>query len=85
MGESYERLWLTIGLVQVLFPDTPDLERFIGLIEAASEEGKIFEKFEDSIDDRNQIFKNDVRERVAKAVYGKPIKFKEMQKEAGLK
>lgn len=26
LGESYERLWATIGLIQVLFSGTPDLE-----------------------------------------------------------
>ena len=29
LGESRERLWVTIGLIQVLFAEASDLERFI--------------------------------------------------------
>jgi hypothetical protein len=48
----------------------------------ARERAKKFEELEKSINDRNLVFKNDVRTKAAKAVSGSTIDFKKMQDEA---
>jgi hypothetical protein len=85
LAESYERFWVTIGLIQVLFAATPYLENYIMLIEApigTSENGKIFENFEKSIIDRNLGFKSFVLEKVVMAVSGQSFENKELQDNA---
>lgn len=81
LGEGYERLWVTIGLIKLLFSDALELGTYIDPIEA-SERAKEFEDLEKSINERNLVFKNDVRTKAAKAVSGSIIDFKKLQDEA---
>jgi hypothetical protein len=80
LGEGYERFWVTIGLVQILFPES-ELKTIVDPI-IAFDKDKIFEKLETDIVERDLKFKSYVMKKATDAVSGKPINFKEMQEDA---
>ena len=85
LGESYERLWTTIGLIQVVFSDTPNLEKLIELIDIPTDEnanGKIFDNFSKNISDIDLKFKRNLIEEAVKGAHGTIRDIEQMQNDA---
>jgi len=85
LGESYERLWTTIGLIQVVFSDTSKLEKLIKLIDIPTDEnakGKIFDNFSATISDIDLEFKRELLKKAVKSPHGTKIESEQMQNDA---